>query len=325
MSLIGAAAIGAGASLVGSMFNSHSQSKANAMNYKIAQMNNEFNEKMMQKQMDYNTSMWNKENEYNSAANQVKRLREAGLNPYLALGNAGSAGSAGSVTPAQAQPVTMQAPQIDSAGISQSLQYYAEMKMRKQLQDEQVKALQIDNMSRAQKNLLELKKATQELRGLTSDADIKEINRAWADKMQSIDYDNKRQQYESAKQETQMKINQNLLLSKELAVFDQQKRLEMANLVSSTLLNNAQRFTSYTQGKLNQREAEKVKSETAKVVAEHLLINAKEMGQHISNEVASRSADALVFRAYSEMYGNPNPITVGLHGVGFFTASPKYR
>lgn len=320
-----AAAIGAGAAVLGSMFNHRSQSKANAMNYKIALMNNEFNEKMMQKQMDYNTSMWNKENEYNSAANQVKRLRDAGLNPYLALGNAGAAGSAGSVTPAQAQPVSMQAPQIDSAGISQSLQYYAEMKMRKQLQDEQVKAMQIDNMSRAQKNLLDLKKATQELRGLTSDADIKEINRVWANKMQSIDYENKRQQYESAKQETQMKINQNLMLSKELAIFDTQKRIQLANIVSSTLLNNAQRFQAYTQGKLNQREAEKVKAETAKVVAEHLLINAKEMGQHISNEVASRSADAIVFRAYSEMYGNPNALSFALKNAGYLTESPKYR
>lgn len=305
-----AAAIGAGATVFGSMLNSRSQSRTNAMNYKIAQMNNEFNEKMMQKQMDYNTSMWNKENEYNSAANQVKRLREAGLNPYLALGNAGSAGSAGSVTPAQAQPVTMQAPHIDSTGISQSLQYYAEMKMRKQLQDEQVKALQIDNMSRAQKNLLELKKATQELRGLTSDADIKEINRAWADKMQSIDYDNKRQQYESAKQETQMKINQNLMLSKELAIFDQQKRIELANIVSSTLLNNAQRFQAYTQGKLNQKEAKKVQAETEKVVAEHLLVTAKEKGQHISNEVAAKSAYYLVHKAYKEAFAPTNPFDV---------------
>lgn len=325
MSLIGAAAIGAGASLVGGLFNRGSQSATNRMNYKIAQMNNEWNEKMMEKQMAYNTDMWNKENEYNSAANQVKRLKEAGLNPYLSLGNAGQAGSVGSVTPPQAQPVQMQAPQFDASGFAQHMSEFAALSLQKKKVDEEVRTMQIDNMTRAQKNLAELYKIQESTRSEKEKADTQAIINRWQDKLLSLDYQQKQNQIESTKQDVQLKMNQNLMMSKELAIFDQQKQLEMANLVSSTLLNNAQRFAAHTQGRLNQREAEKVKAETAKVVAEHLLVNAKEMGQHISNEVAARSADALVFRAYSEMYGNPNPIVVGLHGAGFFTDSPKYR
>ena len=47
----GSALIGAGASLLGNLFGSKSQSDANKTNLKIAQMNNEFNERMMQKQV----------------------------------------------------------------------------------------------------------------------------------------------------------------------------------------------------------------------------------------------------------------------------------
>lgn len=54
----------------------------NAANLKIAQDNNAFNERM-----------WNAQNEYNSAKNQVKRLEDAGLNPYL-MADGGTAGTA---------------------------------------------------------------------------------------------------------------------------------------------------------------------------------------------------------------------------------------
>ena len=72
---IGAAAITAGAGLLGSLFGSHKQDK-NA-----------------QAQRDWQEKMYLMDREYNTAANQRKRFEEAGLNPNLLMN-----GSAGSVS-----------------------------------------------------------------------------------------------------------------------------------------------------------------------------------------------------------------------------------
>lgn len=57
-------------------------------------LGNYFNKKAAKKSYKYALDMWNRSNEYNKPINQVARLREAGLNPQLALGNISSASSA---------------------------------------------------------------------------------------------------------------------------------------------------------------------------------------------------------------------------------------
>lgn len=103
--------------LIGSKRNLKAVRETNEMNFRIAQMNNDYNKEMMERQMAYNIDMWNRANEYNTAANQRKRLEEAGLNPYLMMngGDAGSASSVGGINPPSAQQVTMQ-PEVNSLG-----------------------------------------------------------------------------------------------------------------------------------------------------------------------------------------------------------------
>lgn len=61
------------------------QRETNAQNYNIFNEGNAFNERMMRMQMDYN-----------SAAAQRKRLEDAGLNPFLMMGQGGQLGSSAS-------------------------------------------------------------------------------------------------------------------------------------------------------------------------------------------------------------------------------------
>ena len=110
---VGAAIVGAGASLLGNIFGSRNNDNANNTNIRLAAENRDFQREMWDKQVAYNQDMWNQQvaynkemwnaqNAYNDPSAQVARLRAAGINPYLAMsgGNAaGIAGSAGSASP----------------------------------------------------------------------------------------------------------------------------------------------------------------------------------------------------------------------------------
>lgn len=99
-----------GAGLVGVIGSSESTRSANAMNYKINQMNNEFNAAEAQKARDYQTEMWERSNAYNDPSAARQRLASAGYNPYLAL-NSGAAGSATNVGSPSTASAASAAPQ----------------------------------------------------------------------------------------------------------------------------------------------------------------------------------------------------------------------
>lgn len=105
---------GGGASVAGGLFsgissliNSKREYKAAKYNadlqYKSAlettRLNNDAQMAIAKYQNDYNTQMWNKQNEYNSPAQQMKRIKEAGLNPAL-MYTQGSTGQASAPQPA---------------------------------------------------------------------------------------------------------------------------------------------------------------------------------------------------------------------------------
>lgn len=84
----------------------------NQANKDIAQMANEHNEAMLNKQIQQEWDMWNAENDYNSPAAQMQRYADAGVNPYMALGNV-SSGNASSMSSPSAQPAAV--PQMQAA------------------------------------------------------------------------------------------------------------------------------------------------------------------------------------------------------------------
>ena len=95
---------GLGLNLFGNLF-------TNSQNRRSIEQANRLNMQMQQNQNAWNERMWHMNNEYNTPANQIKRLKEAGLNPDLMYGNPSqgtSSAPAQGTNPAQAQPFQMQ-------------------------------------------------------------------------------------------------------------------------------------------------------------------------------------------------------------------------
>ena len=135
------AVIGAGASLLGNVFGSSSNSSANKTNLKLAAQNREFQREMYNRQMAYNTDMWNKQNEYNDPSNQVERLRAAGINPYLALQNGNGVGvaqSAGGVTPPAGGAAQVSPFIPDTKGFVDSAMQLSQLLFQSKKQDSEV-------------------------------------------------------------------------------------------------------------------------------------------------------------------------------------------
>lgn len=72
-------------------------------------MANSANRELQARQNQFNIEQWNRQNEYNTPANQLKRLKQAGLNPDLMYQQPGSQVAGNSAAPAQgANPIPQQ-------------------------------------------------------------------------------------------------------------------------------------------------------------------------------------------------------------------------
>lgn len=155
MSILGAAAIGVGSSILGGVLGSSGQSKANRENYRYQQQ-------LMNQQNAFNLDMWNKENAYNDPSAVMQRLKAAGLNPNLVYGNGSSTLSAASAPHAagssyQSQNTLSQLGKgIESAGAT-----YLQARMN----DAAVNNLESrTNMQDTQSDMIKLKTLTEILR-----------------------------------------------------------------------------------------------------------------------------------------------------------------
>lgn len=130
--------------------------QTNQANKDIAQMANEHNEAMLNKQIQQEWDMWNAENEYNSPAAQMQRYSDAGVNPYMSVGNV-SSGNASSMSSPSAQPAAV--PQMQGAtmmpadmsglsGLRGIASRFVEMMQAK----EDIKGKQLDNQGKEIEN-----------------------------------------------------------------------------------------------------------------------------------------------------------------------------
>ena len=61
--------------------------ETNAQNRELFNQQLDYNTQMYENQKAYNNELIEKMNDYNKPANQMSRYRDAGINPYFALGN----------------------------------------------------------------------------------------------------------------------------------------------------------------------------------------------------------------------------------------------
>lgn len=130
---------------------------------------NFLNSEQNEAQRDWAEYMWNKNNEYNTPANQMKRLRDAGINPHFAI----SGGSLGTGTSSSPGSMTQPHP-YDFSPASDAVARSVELYQQKRLQDAEIgyKNSQAENI-RLQ-NVTQLYRDLEQLRNLRKSGDLTE-------------------------------------------------------------------------------------------------------------------------------------------------------
>lgn len=110
----------------------------NSQNRRSVEETNRLNYQMQQQQNAWNERMWHMYNEYNTPANQIKRLKEAGLNPNLLYGNPSQGTSS---APAQGTAPS-HAEAFQSLGFGDMISNAQQLMMQKKANDANVRLMQ---------------------------------------------------------------------------------------------------------------------------------------------------------------------------------------
>lgn len=173
--LIGAA-IGAAGSVLGSFIggssNAAAQRRANATNLQIARETNAQNYRIFQEQQQFNENQFNRWLDYSTPAAQRQRYEDAGINPYMAVGQLQNGTPSSALTSASSAP--MQGTQVQPAlGLGDALQNSIERaagvfsSMISSISDADLKGSQktgtdIDNKTRGRQNEANIQKTNAE-------------------------------------------------------------------------------------------------------------------------------------------------------------------
>ena len=170
--------------VVSGISNLFGNSSTNDTNREIARETNEQNYKMFQEQLAFTEDMWNKNNEYNTPAAQRQRFEEAGINPYMAVGQmqGGNATMATTPTPNSAQVGhPMIKPNFDFVG--ESFSAYQDARMKEQ----QIEQVGLDNKMKAielmYKNQSEILRLDRERQSILESKSVSDVNRKRVDEL----------------------------------------------------------------------------------------------------------------------------------------------
>lgn len=282
--------------------------KTNKTNRQIADGQNALNYRMFQEQNKFNVDMWNAQNAYNTPQAQVDRLRQAGINPYLALSNiqTGQAGNVTSATPAPAVGYDYKSP-ISELGYNlgqgaqdtyNAIQRSKEVEASVELAKANRRNVDADTLSkisdadfRDERNRVEIEKIRQEIN--KSRADENYVNAQTAGKL----LENKRLEeltpveIEHAKQSLKL-LGEQIdwqKVNNDIAKFDLQhlKPLQKQQAEATIKATYQSIYSMIIDGQLKQSQIGLVYQQTLKTAMEA-------QGISISNDILSRGANAQV-------------------------------
>ena len=171
-----AAAIGAAGSVLGSFIggstSAAAQRRANEINLQIARETNAQNYRIFQEQQQFNENQFNRWLDYSTPAAQRQRYEDAGINPYMAVGQLQNGTPSSALTSANSAP--MQGAQVQPVqGLGDALQNSIERaagvfsSMISSISDADLKGSQktgtdIDNQTRGRQNEANVQKTNAE-------------------------------------------------------------------------------------------------------------------------------------------------------------------
>jgi len=132
--------VGAATTIAGGAMNMQASSKTNLRT-------RQHNEHMFNKQADHNLKLWNMQNEYNSPKQQMKRLKEAGLNPSMIYGQGNAGQTASEIQGPNIGSYSPVTPQVNEGAIGESMGKMAGgfLTLQKSILQENLKAEKLKN------------------------------------------------------------------------------------------------------------------------------------------------------------------------------------
>lgn len=243
LSGLAGAAVTAGGGLLSSILGLRAQKSANNTNLEIAQMNNEWSERMMEKQHGYDVEMWNKNNEYNDPSKQVERLKAAGINPGLALGNIGTGQASGGNSVGLPSPSRAEVKPLSYEGFANAINNSIQMMMALDRNNAEVDAI-VENQEFKRQELrgklalmyeqTRSQRIKNEIDEITKDIEIGHRKDQWLETIQRRSNGEAQEQLTKQMIIAQNLTNQNLpdKLAMEVAVMASQRDLNKHNTQS---------------------------------------------------------------------------------------------
>lgn len=243
--------------------------------------NNKFSSQMFQKQKDF----WYEQQEYNSPANQVERLKEAGLNPQFMLGNIQS-GQLGS-SPSPMSPTAAQAANYGavSENILKSLQGKTQLAQKRDLEADAF-LKEISGMTQGAKNLAEIADIIARTDKSAAEALRARVGAYSQHIMTGAEWRKTMIEGDEIASRMEMNITQNEIWRTELEYLPEMKKLQMQSLSKDIALKVAQK-------ELTLEQAKKIWYES------NDLWHTAE-GKKIDNSLKQRTFEAVVEKAIQE-------------------------
>lgn len=296
--------ISAGAGIIGNILGNKSQESANKANLEIAQMNNAFNEKMLERQLSYNTEMWDKQNAYNDPSAQVKRLKDAGINPIMAMqGNQGgvAANALGINTPQASSVAPMQAFRPDTSAIQQS----AELLYNKRLNEAQAAKTEaeaenanIDNMTKYNRDLSTINKLIAETKDIGFRQSLERQKFILEQRQMNADYNIKLQQERQMALQSEGIFIDNIMKGIQTVNLPTIMKLDIAQKVADVALTKSRIGLTNSQRRLTDNQHTTEGYRQAAIMQDIIESTAREYNIHLDNKTKERLANELI-RGYN--------------------------